>query len=187
MKFKYNGVLPPEPNVQNGITISWNLGFRAVVSTERSPQLNYDEKTGFYKPIFDKPIFDFHELPEEKIFQIELCIQKSAHGHGYDMFLPAGEMIVLGLGLRMEFAQDWVVGLISLRRQWLLKGLTVVNSNNPIYGNTTEVVAFLRNMSPLPVRLTWHSRPFQVHFHQVMVSPEIECERWNPIQEQAKA
>ena len=151
------------------------FGFRAVIAVVtggQSPDLPLDRKTGLYEALFD-----FKHLPDIDRFPI-LALEWGIRPCGKDDFsmtLPSGSTIVLGLGLHIDFESvDWILGSISLRRQWLLRGLMVVNSNNPIDDNgAEEVIAFLKNNSQIPALLTRKERPFQIHFQQVLVSPNV--------------
>ncbi len=163
------GVSHPEPQYVEGVATCWNVYPRAVVSNL------LDLNTGLYCTICD---FKRDELKVQTNNQIH----EDPLG-GTRFWLRQGEMIAVGLGIRLDFDKKfWYHGLISMRKVGLFRGLEVVNANNPIYADDTqdkkqkkEIVAFVKNNGDAQY-LGRHEALLQIHFSESLRCPNLLIE-----------
>lgn len=164
MKIKVvDGVRLPEPQYVDKVAVCWNLYPRAVVVEA------LNQNTGLYKDIFDFKPQDFSEVVGGKIRS-----RPDPKG-GMMYLLRQGETVAIGLGISLDFGQNfWYHGLISMRKVGLFRGLEVVNANNPIFAETKgEVVAFIKNNSDAQY-ISRNEALLQIHFSESLRIPNVE-------------
>jgi hypothetical protein len=173
MKIIYYDVPEPVAEEGRGFEKNYNLGPRAIIGATKHEGLRPKRVNG--NQLYES-IFNFQSWIREPNMHLNSWWSISPVGdYTYRMELPVNEIVVVGLGIIIDHGSlSWLRGSISVRRDWMFDGLWLVNANTPIYGNSGEIFAIVWNNGAKPIVLDRKSKPFQLHFEQGLMYPNIE-------------